>query len=328
MVAGVLIAAGGSPHHVEGRRAATPTARVVAVTSTQNDGPGTLREALMGSGPRRVVFRVAGTIALVRRLEIREGRGITVDGASAPPPGITLVKHGIAVLDSEDVSIRHLRVRGARTDGIAISNSRRVVVEHCSVSDSGDENISVTEHAQDVTIAWCLIAESQVDSERHSKGMLVANFKKPAVSNLSVHHTLFVNQSQRSPQVSSAGLFDLRNNVVVNWRAYGMRFRQGAFGNVVNNFFSGERNAGRAVVVNPDAGPVHVRGNVAPPAAGDVNRASTAAEAWPVAPVTTETAQAAAHAVVASAGAVPRDGLDARLAKQAAASIAGRRGGS
>lgn len=328
LAAGVLLVGAGSAPSLEGfGGAAIPAGPLVAVTSTANAGPGTLREALAGPGPRRVVFRVAGTIALERRLEIRGRRGITVDGTSAPPPGITLRNYGVAVLASEDVLLRHLRVRGAAVDGIAIGNSRRVVVDHCSVSDSIDENISVTENARDVTVSWCLVADTVGGPERRSKGMLVANFREGPVSHVSIHHTLFVNEAQRSPQISTPGLFDIRNNVVVNWGAYGMRIRNGAFGNVVNNVFGGGRSPRRALVLKADAGPVHVAGNVAAADAGDVNEVSTAAAPWPVAAVATASAAAAAQAVLEGAGAWPRDAVDARLAADAAAALAAGRDG-
>jgi pectate lyase len=297
---------------------------LVLVTSLGNAGPGTLRAALQGAGPRRVAFRVAGRIELRRKLEIRGGAGITIDGATAPAPGITLSGHGLLILESRDVIVRHLRVRAAAQDGIAVTDSQRVVIEHCSVSDAGDENVSITENARDVTVAWSLIADTVGDVDRRSKGLLIASFRRPPVTNVTLHHNLIVNESQRSPQVSTPGLFDMRNNVIVNWAAYGARVRQGARGNIVNNVFAGERNQARAVVVAPDAGPVWVEGNLAAESAG-VERAGTAAAPQPAAPVTTLPADVAAAGVVDRAGAWPADLVDERLRRQAAAAVAALR---
>lgn len=44
---------------------------------------------------------------------------------------------------------------------------------------------------------------------------------------------------QRSPEISSAGLFDVRENVVFNYTEYGSRIRNGAFGNFVSNWYIG-----------------------------------------------------------------------------------------
>ena len=71
------------------------------------------------------------------------------------------------------------------------------------------------------------------------KGILIANFKMGAVGNVSVHHNLFYCVYQRSPEISSFGLFDLRENVVFNYTEYGSRIRNGAFGNFLGNRYIG-----------------------------------------------------------------------------------------
>ena len=322
-----LLAAGAGPaaDRPEGfGAAAAEQGPLVAVTSLGSTGPGTLRAALQREGPRRVVFQVAGHIDLERTLEIRRATGVTIDGGTAPPPGITLSGQGLLIVESSDVIVRHLRVRAAARDGIAVTDSRRVVIAHCSVSDAGDENVSITENARDVTVAWSLIAETTVDVDRRSKGLLIANFRRPPVTNVTLHHNLIVNESQRSPQVSTAGLFDMRNNVIVNWVAYGVRLRNGARGNVVNNVFAAGRNPNRAVVVTPDAGPVWIDGNLAPEGTR-VDEAGTATAPQPAAPVTTQPAEVAAAGVVARAGAWPVDLVDERLRRQAAAAVAALR---
>jgi pectate lyase len=285
----------------------------VEVTSTGDRGRGTLREALSGPGPRRVVFVVGGTITLTRRLEV-QGIGIVIDGATAPAPGITLAGEGLAILDSMNVVVRDLRVRRARTDGIAVTGSTAVVIDHCSISDAGDENVSVTEGSRDVTVSWSIIGDTRRDPAAHAKGMLVANFKRGPVTNVTIHHNLFVGESQRNPQVSTAGLFDMRNNVVRDWFAYGVRVRNGAWGNIVNNTFTSPHNAAHAVVVRPDAGRVWIDGNAGPPGV-DVDGLRTASEPFPVAPVETQPAEIAAIRVRAEAGARPRDATDTSLAR-------------
>lgn len=292
---------------------APPGAPRVVVTSTADAGPGTLRDALARPGSRRVVFAVGGEIVLRKHIVLEHRTGITIDGGGAPAPGVTLVGNGLKILDSENVLVRDLRVRRARTDGIAVTGSSHVVIDHCSTSDAGDENMSITEGAHDVTVAWSLIGDTRRDPARHAKGMLIANFKRPAVTRVTLHHNLFTGESQRNPQVSTGGLFDIRNNVIRDWFSYGTRIRQRASGNIVANVFSSEHNAGQAVVLRPDAGPVWLAGN-AGPAGVDLDRLRTAPGPLAVAPVTTEDAEAAAARVVAEAGARPRDAIDRGLA--------------
>ena len=86
------------------------------MTNLNNSGPGSLREAVSG-GNRTVVFDVAGTITLTSEITIRDSF-TTVDGLSAPGPGITLRNAGLIVRGpGHDFVIRGLRIeRAARWD--------------------------------------------------------------------------------------------------------------------------------------------------------------------------------------------------------------------
>ncbi len=127
--------------------------RVLRVTSLASEGPGSLREALTASGPRRIVFAVGGIIDLARKnLSIREPF-VTIHGESAPSPGITLIRGGIGV-SAHDVVIRHIRVRagadgaspksGWEVDGLSTSAAHDVIVDHCSFAWATDENLSAS----------------------------------------------------------------------------------------------------------------------------------------------------------------------------------------
>jgi pectate lyase len=47
--------------------------------------------------------------------------------------------------------------------------------------------------------------------------MLIANFFHDPVSNVSIHHNLFYQNYQRSPEISTFGLFDFRNNIIYGY---------------------------------------------------------------------------------------------------------------
>ena len=259
---------------------------IVEVTSLEDSGPGTLREALVNGSNQRIVFAVGGTINLQSRLEIRGKSFITIDGSTAKDPGITLEGHGFYIRNSHDIIITHIRVRNPAVDGILIWNgSYNVLIDHCSVTDAGDENINITEDTHDVTVSWCIIGDTRPDDmyALKTKGMLIANFNKPPVTDVSLHHNLFINEFQRSPQISTAGLFDIRNNVIWNWGSYGIRMRNGAWGNIVNNVFATNNNPQKAIILVSDAGPVHIQGNDGP-GTTDVNSLSTASSLFSVAP--------------------------------------------
>lgn len=127
--------------------------RVLRVTTLAADGPGSFRAAVEATGPRKVVFDVAGVIDLGRKsIRIREPF-LTVAGETAPSPGITFIRGGIEV-QSHDVVLRHLRVRAGRdgapdrsgweVDGITCWKARDVIVDHCSIAWATDENLSAS----------------------------------------------------------------------------------------------------------------------------------------------------------------------------------------
>ena len=283
----------------------------VEVTSLADSGLGSLRAAIgKGDLPRRIVFRIAGTIQLQRPLKIKQQSFVTIDGSTAPAPGITLAGNALHVQDSHDIILSHLRVRNSKVDGITVKGSYHVVIDHCSLTDAGDENIGITQDCHDVTVSWCLIGDTRtVASGLHPKGLLIASFEKRAVTNISLHHNLFIHEAQRSPQVSTPGLVDIRNNLILHWQAYGIRMRRGARGNIVNNVFKTTENAGRAILLSESPGPVYISGNQGPGEA-DVNRLSTAPAPFVVATVTTDPASQVEQKVMRKAGAQPRDATD------------------
>jgi pectate lyase len=293
--------------------------QVVEVTSLEDSGSGTLREALKaGETPRRIIFRVGGTIKLQRPVKIKEQSFITIDGSTAPSPGITLVDRPLYIQDSHDILITHIRVRHSQSDGLTIRGSHHVIVDHCSLTDAGDENIGITQDCHDVTVSWCIIGDTRSGSELKPKGVLIANFDKPAVTNVSLHHNLFLHESQRNPQISTVGLFDIRNNVIWHWRAYGIRMRRGARGNIINNVFKTEVNARKAILLTENPGPVYIEGNQGPENF-DVNRLSTAQSPFSVATVSTDPVEAVEQKVLRDAGALPRDEIDVGLAGKTSA---------
>ena len=63
--------------------------KVIVVTSLEDHGPGTFREACEAGGPRIVVFNVAGIIKLKERIRVRAPY-ITIAGNTAPGSGVCI----------------------------------------------------------------------------------------------------------------------------------------------------------------------------------------------------------------------------------------------
>ena len=90
--------------------------RVIKVTNLDDSGPGSLRQAVVGRGPRTVIFEVSGNIDLERDLDIHRGQ-LTIAGQTAPGDGITLRGYGVNVY-ADDVIIRYIRVRPGDQAGV------------------------------------------------------------------------------------------------------------------------------------------------------------------------------------------------------------------
>lgn len=330
LLAATLLVLGGVPSALafEGFGAATPGGAggaVVHVTSLADSGPGTLREALSG-GNRTVVFDVAGDIVLRDHLRVR-GAFVTIDGLTAPPPGITLRNRGLVIRGDEgahDVILRGIRVRNANLDGLQVAaGAFNVVIDHVSVAGSGDGNLDITDGARDVTVSWSILAEPA-----SGKNMLI----KFNPARISLHHNLFVKGLSRNPNASVDNAstpaidttLDMRNNLVWDWGpGFGTEIQNGARANVVRNFYSSPASLpadqAQALLVCAGACPgepanvasAYVSGNVDPdPGGGSVNVVGTTGAPFPAVPVAAQDGCVAAHRVVGEAGVRPLDALD------------------
>jgi pectate lyase len=284
----------------------------VRVTTLADSGPGSLRAALRGGGHRTIVFGVAGDIVLLDYLYVT-GPFVTIDGATAPPPGITLRNRGLIIRGNRgarDVIVRGIRVRDSAIDGIQIAyGAHNVVVDHVSVTGSRDGNIDITEDARNITVSWSILGGNK-------RNMLV----KYRAARVTLHHNLFTESVSRNPQVriddSSIGAAtettaDVRNNVIANWGAgHGTLVWFGPRVNVVSNYYSTAKAALKITSAS-----VHADGNQSPDGMS-IDELRTQAAPFPAPTVDTQSACAAAALVLADAGARPLDTTDAELVQR------------
>ena len=213
--------------------------RVIEVTHLEDQGPGSLREALMTTEPRIVVFRLGGEIVLDSPIILREEHShLTIAGQTAPGGGITLrnrfgpglgqraplILSGNAQV--ENVIIRFIRFRpgpsydpSSTVRGLSIFG-RNLIIDHCSFSWSTDEIINAWYNAKDITMQWNIISEGLAKSNHldtlrggkgHSRGVLFGDKSM----NISFHHNLIAHVETRGPRVSN-GRVDIVNNLTYN----------------------------------------------------------------------------------------------------------------
>jgi pectate lyase len=201
--------------------------RVIEVTSLADSGPGSFREALEAAGPRNVVFRLAGLITLEKPLVVTHPF-LTIAGQTAPGDGVC-VRGNTVTIDASDVIIRYLRFRRGNLEEKddclnAVHSPGRIIIDHCSFSWGLDENVSLYRYIrsgangerlkdaiENLTIQWCISSEC-LDKNNHAFGATWGGRGN------SFHHNLFASNTARNPSVGWGDRFDLRNNVLFNWR--------------------------------------------------------------------------------------------------------------
>ena len=206
--------------------------KVLYVTSLADDNSeGTLRWALYQDYPRTIMFKVSGTIALTRKISIKNGN-LTIAGQSAPGDGICIRDHEITI-NADNVIMRYLRFRlGNRdltneSDVIGGRYTKNVIIDHCSISWSIDECASFYDN-ENFTLQWCIISES-LNNAGHAKGAHGYGGIWGG-KNASFHHNLLAHHNSRVPRFNGwkrSGLnyksaideerVDFRNNVIFNW---------------------------------------------------------------------------------------------------------------
>lgn len=257
--------------------------RVIEVTSLEDSGPGTLREALSDPSPRIVVFHVGGIIELEESLVISHPY-VTVAGQTAPGGGICIKDAGIVIM-THDVLIQHLRVRPGNegdvepenNDAIAIlgrhadvDGAYNVVLDHISASWGEDETISTWYGAHDITISWSIISEalnrSRHQKETHSAGLLIGDNSY----HVSIHHNLLAHNDFRNPLFAQGGTHDFVNNVIYNWGVLPAEIvdeDSNTFLNFIGNYFipGPSTSAGPYEILFAGGIPrIYVEGNLSP----------------------------------------------------------------
>ncbi|HXY39388.1 MAG TPA: hypothetical protein VEQ10_06940 [Vicinamibacteria bacterium] len=246
------------------------------VTSLAASGAGSLLDCVLErEGPRIVVFDVAGTVVPEDTLRINDPY-LTIDGTTAPPPGITIrppnggAKSALVVESTHDVIIRGLRLVGYATGGdgdlIGLDGTEgdavyNVVVDHLALTQADDGALDITGNVHDITVSWCLLYGN----------ILTSLIKYDTRQRFSIHHSVYAHNAERNPQVKGdMRTLDFRNNILHDWtltrEGYGLLLWSAPAGsdspgvpsvNLVGNAFlakAGSNDCG--LVLKEDAAPV------------------------------------------------------------------------
>lgn len=229
--------------------------KVMIVDNLTDEGPGSFREAAESNFPRIIVFSVAGTIHLQKKIVIKSNA--TIAGQSAPGDGICFADKSIS-LGGDNIIVRFLRFRlgdkfqnagkvdgGGSDDAFGGVKRKNIVIDHCSFSWSTDEAFSI--YAGDSTsVQWNLISEplnysyhfeqGDSDFENHGFGGIWGGV------HASFHHNLFAHCNSRTPRFNGIRHTkeencDFSNNVIYNWGGNNVHAGEGGHYNIVNNYY-------------------------------------------------------------------------------------------
>ena len=223
--------------------------KILVVTSLEDEGPGTLREACETGGARIIVFNVAGEIHLKRPIHLRAPY-VTIAGQTAPGQGVVVTGETLEV-DTHDVIIRYMRFRrGAmdvahRDDACGGNGIGNIIYDHCSASWGLDEVMSMYRHVYarkangygeklaccNITIQDCMFGEG-LDLYNHGFGASIGGYNSLFARNL------FANNISRNPSIAMNGDFNFVNNVIYNWwnRSIDGGDHTSLY-NIINNYF-------------------------------------------------------------------------------------------
>lgn len=290
--------------------------RVIEVTNLNDSGAGSLRQcAVVESGPRTCVFRVAGTITLNSDIDI-VNPNLTIAGQTAPGGGITMKAANPAStvhmqIRAPQVILRYIRSRPGTKEmnsrALSINNPQNIVhdviVDHNSFSWAGDELTITWLATNHVTYQWNIAAESLPPGHKGP------SFGEDGGGYFSVHHNLIAHHSQRLPQVSaSGGPVDFVNNIIYNPGGQASVVKNGTHANFVANYIKkGPNSTLNAYIIDGGAkGPAagyYVEGNFL----DGISRLNTAVNQvntrFDAPAVTKTTPQAAYEEVLNTAGA-------------------------
>lgn len=299
---------------------------IYTVTTIAASGLGSLAAGI-GSN-KKIVFSVAGTIN--SGFSLNNISYLTIDGSSAPYPGITITNSsgdGLSLAGSSNhIIIKGLTFANCSGDGFnAIEQANNFAFTNCTTYGNGDGNGDAATDAYLGTIQYCIFGWNKGFSQGNSGGCLITG------RNISYHHNLTntgINNAgqdgERNPFVhrnyGTAGTpdADIRNNLIWNFgrdNATGTGFGSGsgynAKINVVNNYYYTKSSAaaGDAVKLNVDntTSSGYVAGNISGNGI-NVNSKSNSSEFSIPAQyqIPNETACASASIVLQKAGIIQR----------------------
>lgn len=202
---------------------------VVTVTNLDDSGAGSFRDAVSESN-RIINFDVAGYIFLESPVSLSSH--ITINGQTAPSPGIGVMAGEISASGRNNIVIRNFRMRQGNLDeqtgkrAFNMGESSNIILDHCSIAYGQWDSIDAVK-AENITISNTIIAfPIGQQFGAHIEG-------GPAT----LYGNLWVSGHNRQPLAKSNTQYI--NNIIYNYQAaYTAAETSGYFSHdILNNYF-------------------------------------------------------------------------------------------
>ncbi len=209
--------------------ACAQTLPTIYVTNSQDDGPGSLRQAILDANSAGGGIRIDIDLVDHASIEIKNalppvaGAGIEIDGR-----GVTLVsgkecerpdgRRGCdgLVVTGPSITVRRLKATGFLFDGIAVRGALAtgVRIHECECFGNLDDGIGVSDSAANVTIENCVLVRNGFRTK--GKGLLIFDSAQVLARNN------FIEGNRDGVTVSRRARAVLENNFIINNKDKGL----------------------------------------------------------------------------------------------------------
>ncbi|MES9992611.1 MAG: Ig-like domain-containing protein [Candidatus Thiodiazotropha sp.] len=223
------------------------------VSNLDDSGVGSLRDCITNRNgeitsptPRKVIFTLGGTITLLSDISLRQPF-ITIDGLTAPLPGITITKRGdgrdgefrVNTWPAQGTCAHDVLIQGLRFVGVWDANSEdhfqtsstigidgedyvncieNVVFNRITISNAQDSAGDIWGSAQNITFQYSAFINSlHPQSHSHYPGGVTGQERRY----ISVHHNLYAYNHERQTNIrGNTWDYNFEQNIIHAWDPY------------------------------------------------------------------------------------------------------------
>jgi pectate lyase len=208
--------------------------------------------AVQSSSP--TIVQVSGTITLSGMNKVASNKTIRGLGTNA-----RLTGGGLNISRVSNVIVEHLTITGSGDDNINVEYSTRVFIDHNNLSDANDGNLDIKRASDNITVSWnrfhnqdknALLGHSDSNSSEDTGKLRVT-----------YHHNWFDGVNQRNPRVRFGNPVHVYNNYYSNIGSYGVASTENAGVLVERNYFENVEDPYHLGEGSSDAGSLVARDN-------------------------------------------------------------------